>query len=114
MVLSCDPSLVTQSPADIPKESSPLLPPPNDRSRISAHPSSSSYPRHGDEEAQQNTNEIDDLHKTELRRRVIWISPALGIGLFLSAVDLTIVASAYGEIGSDLNALNNTSWIATA
>ena len=32
----------------------------------------------------------------------------------LSAADQTLVVTSYGVIGSDLNALNNTSWIATA
>jgi hypothetical protein len=62
---------------------------------------------------QHDTEEIDDRHDSEIRKQVIWISPALGIGIFLSAIDQTIVASAYGEIGSDLKALNNSSWIAT-
>lgn len=34
--------------------------------------------------------------------------------IFLSAGDQTIIVSSYGKIGSELKALNNTSWIATA
>lgn len=34
--------------------------------------------------------------------------------IFLAAADQTIIVSSYGRIGSDLGALNNTSWIATA
>ena len=34
--------------------------------------------------------------------------------IFLSSADQTIVVSSYGKIGSDLKALKNTSWIATA
>lgn len=33
--------------------------------------------------------------------------------IFLSAADQTIIVSSYGKIGSDLKALNKTSWIAT-
>lgn len=33
--------------------------------------------------------------------------------VFLSAADQTIIVSAYARIGSDLNALNKTSWIST-
>lgn len=33
--------------------------------------------------------------------------------VFLSAADQTIIFSSYGKIGSDLKALNKTSWIAT-
>lgn len=32
----------------------------------------------------------------------------------MSAADQTIIVSSYGKIGSDLDALNNTSWIASA
>ncbi|EIM87665.1 MFS general substrate transporter [Stereum hirsutum FP-91666 SS1] len=35
------------------------------------------------------------------------------IGTFLAATDATIVASSYASIGSELNQLQNTSWIAT-
>jgi MFS family permease len=38
----------------------------------------------------------------------------LAIGEFLVAIDSTIVLSAYASIGTDLNALQSTSWIATA
>ncbi|KAI1878181.1 uncharacterized protein JN550_000363 [Neoarthrinium moseri] len=40
--------------------------------------------------------------------------PALAIGIFLVAMDQTLVIATYGKIGSDLQALNNTSWIATS
>lgn len=42
------------------------------------------------------------------------ILPALAVGIFLSAADQTLIVSSYGMIGNDLNALNKTSWIATA
>ncbi|KAL1990530.1 hypothetical protein VTN49DRAFT_6369 [Thermomyces lanuginosus] len=43
-----------------------------------------------------------------------YIVPAISIGVFLSAADQTIIVASYGKIGSDLNALNLTSWIATS
>ena len=52
---------------------------------------------------------IEEMDKTRL-----WVLPALAIGCFLSAADQTIVLSSYGQIGSELNALNKTSWLATA
>lgn len=52
--------------------------------------------------------------KVELRRRVMLSLPALAIGLFLAAADQTIVVSSYGKIGSEFNALDRTSWIATS
>ncbi|KAG0135333.1 major facilitator superfamily domain-containing protein [Tuber indicum] len=43
-----------------------------------------------------------------------FILPAMAIGIFLAAMDNTIVVSSYGAIGSDMKELNKTSWIATA
>ena len=37
----------------------------------------------------------------------------MSIGIFLSAMDGTIIASSYATIGSELKQLQNTSWIAT-
>jgi len=50
----------------------------------------------------------------EIRKKMKYILPALAIGIFLSAADQTIIVSSYGKIGSELKALNSTSWIATA
>ena len=49
-----------------------------------------------------------------MRSQMKYIMPALAIGVFLSAADQTIIVSSYGKIGSDLDALSETSWIATA
>lgn len=38
----------------------------------------------------------------------------LSIGIFLSALDWMIVASSYAAIGSEMDALQYTSWVATA
>ncbi|KAL4885869.1 hypothetical protein BJY04DRAFT_205151 [Aspergillus karnatakaensis] len=43
-----------------------------------------------------------------------YVLPAISLGVFLSAADQTIIMASYGKIGSDLNALNLTSWIATS
>lgn len=50
----------------------------------------------------------------EMRKKMKVIFPALTIGVLLSAADQTIIVSSYGKIGSELKALNNVSWIATA
>ncbi|KAL1641494.1 hypothetical protein SLS58_005999 [Diplodia intermedia] len=50
----------------------------------------------------------------EVKKRMKYILPAVAVGIFLAAADQTIIVSSYGRIGSDLGALNNTSWIATA
>lgn len=47
-------------------------------------------------------------------RGVMRAMPALAIGIFLASADQTIVVSSYGRIGSELRALNQTSWIATS
>jgi MFS family permease len=49
-----------------------------------------------------------------VRKRFPVILPAMAIGVYLSAADQTVIVASYGKIGSDLNALNKTSWIATA
>ena len=49
----------------------------------------------------------------EARKLLKFIVPAVSIGVFLSAADQTIVVASYGIIGSDLGALNLTSWIGT-
>ncbi|KAI1326050.1 MFS general substrate transporter [Xylariaceae sp. FL0255] len=40
--------------------------------------------------------------------------PALAIGIFLVALDQTLTIATYGKIGTELRALNSTSWIATS
>lgn len=50
----------------------------------------------------------------EVKKRMKYIMPALSIGIYLAAADQTIIVSSYGKIGSELEALNLTSWIATA
>ncbi|KAL9129668.1 MAG: hypothetical protein Q9217_001947 [Psora testacea] len=50
----------------------------------------------------------------EVKARLKFILPAISIGIFLAAADQTIIVSSYGKIGSDLKALNKSSWISTA
>ena len=70
----------------------------------------------GDEEIGQNGNENEILFDglPEVRKNLKYIVPALGIGIFLTAADQTIIVAAYGKIGTDLHSLSNTSWIATS
>lgn len=127
------------SPERIPTETSPLLGPQanghaphHTTGAISnGHPrSSESVERdHGTEEAQVDK---DIAHS---RNALKYIVPAISIGvwvvsrlasesyltvtdscnqIFLSAADQTIIMASYGQIGSDLEALNLTSWIATS
>ncbi|KAI1102842.1 MFS general substrate transporter [Jackrogersella minutella] len=40
--------------------------------------------------------------------------PAIAIGVFLVAMDQTLTIATYGRMGTELNALNSTSWISTS
>ncbi|KAH6628917.1 major facilitator superfamily protein [Chaetomium tenue] len=55
-----------------------------------------------------------DVNVSSARARLKFIFPALAIGIFLAAGDQTIIVSSYGRIGSDLDELDKTAWLATA
>lgn len=50
----------------------------------------------------------------EAYKQLKYIFPAISVGVFLAAADQTIIVTSYGRIGSDLDALNLTSWVATS
>ncbi|KAJ7184727.1 member of the major facilitator superfamily [Mycena filopes] len=60
----------------------------------------------------RDSEEELDAHKRQVSLPMILLPMAIGI--FLCAMDQTIVISSYAAIGSELNQLQNTSWIATA
>ena len=61
------------------------------------------------------SSEPDWYEKEEkIDPRAYALLPALAIGVFLAAADQTIVISSYGTIGSEMNALDKCSWLATA
>ncbi|KAJ7663659.1 MFS general substrate transporter [Mycena rosella] len=60
----------------------------------------------------RDTEADTDSHKPQVSLPTILVPMAIGI--FLCALDQTIVVSSYAAIGSELNQLQNTSWIATA
>ncbi|KAL8664981.1 MAG: hypothetical protein Q9168_007797 [Polycauliona sp. 1 TL-2023] len=67
----------------------------------------------GDEE--QVTDQVTEYQgMPEVKARLKYILPAVAIGLFLSAADQTLIVTMYGKIGSDLKALEKTSWVSTA
>ena len=70
----------------------------------------------GDDEGAQEEDNRDSQYEgmPEVRAKLKYILPAVSIGIFLAAADQTIIVSSYGKIGSDLKALNKTSWISTA
>lgn len=67
-----------------------------------------------DVEPNQQTEETEDPELVQRRKNVKSLLPVLGVGIFLAFLDQSIVAAINGEIGSDLHALRNVSWIATA
>ncbi|KAF2196292.1 MFS general substrate transporter [Delitschia confertaspora ATCC 74209] len=114
-------------------ETSPLLSKPSVLSRHPIDPSSSISPEGADpyvdndsssSSAAEDGGDIErqvsngDISKhqglPEVKARMKYIFPAIAVGVFLTAADQTLVVSTYSTIGTDLKALNNTSWIATA
>lgn len=49
-----------------------------------------------------------------MANKMHFLLPAIGIGIFLSALDQTLIVATYAKMSSDLEALNRTSWISTA
>ncbi|RDA87802.1 hypothetical protein CP532_2447 [Ophiocordyceps camponoti-leonardi (nom. inval.)] len=50
----------------------------------------------------------------EMAKKMHLLVPAVGIGIYLVAIDQLLAVAMYTKIGSDLNALNTTSWVATS
>ena len=98
----------------VPSENSPLLPSPGHGGKARAsNPVVLSNDGLASTQETTKAADLDEIDE-ELKKRVFWALPALAIGIFLAAADQTIVVSSYGKIGSEMKALNNTSWIATA
>ncbi|CAD6572295.1 MAG: hypothetical protein ASARMPREDX12_005098 [Alectoria sarmentosa] len=97
-------------------ERSPLLGNPLEQA-ARATPESDGSAQNGsanDVESDQQTEDTEDTEVVQGRRKVKSFLPILGVGIFLAFLDQSIVAAINGEIGSDLHALRNVSWIATA
>ena len=97
-------------------ERSPLLPnhpQPAERSPSKDHTSSQNGSAPDVESAPQ-AEEPEDPEILQRRKNVKSLLPVLAIGIFLAFLDQSIVAAINGDIGSDLHALKNVSWIATA
>ncbi|KAI0901483.1 MFS general substrate transporter [Annulohypoxylon nitens] len=57
---------------------------------------------------------VDGVDAPKLKVNMKALFPAMAIGVFLVAMDQTLTIATYGTMGSDLNALNSTSWISTS
>lgn len=91
------------------------------------------------EESAEHRQDVDEQTKepgSDAQKQLKYIVPAVSLGvrqspihflpalpantianteqIFLAAADQTIIMASYGQIGSDLKALNLTSWIATS
>ncbi|KAI2830432.1 hypothetical protein CBS147320_5670 [Aspergillus niger] len=101
------------SPERIPSETSPLLGPQSNVSTTGAIPN---IGRQDVESGERTVPPQEDQAKdaSEAGKGLRYIIPAISLGVFLSAADQTIIMASYGQIGSDLEALNLTSWIATS
>ncbi|KAF2109163.1 major facilitator superfamily domain-containing protein [Lophiotrema nucula] len=123
----------TSSRQSAPTEASPLLPKPDQQSAHPVDPSTGIAPEgadpHEDPEDERDPEGEDggDIERQvsngdttkqkglpEVKERMVYIFPAIAIGVFLAAADQTLVVSTYGTIGTELKALNLTSWIATS
>lgn len=104
---------------DPPTERSPLLGNSPDQAES---PDAESHAGHGPETQNGSPSDIESNQQEDdenpevlrVRKKVKSVLPILGIGIFLAFLDQSIVAAINGEIGSDLHALKNVSWIATA
>ncbi|KAF7535776.1 hypothetical protein G7Z17_g13147 [Cylindrodendrum hubeiense] len=93
-----DADAVASSPAT---EASPLL---GDRSR-------------GDIancDAENGRGYDSEPERPAMAKKMHLLLPAVGLGVYMVAIDQLLTVATYAKIGSELNALNSTSWIATA
>lgn len=87
----------------------------------SSAPASSSTTAIGDEETlgsstptENGGDEVTRDGLPDMAKKLPVLLSAMGIGMFLCALDQLLVVATYGKISSDLQALNRTSWVSTA
>ncbi|KAL8869614.1 MAG: hypothetical protein Q9174_004143 [Haloplaca sp. 1 TL-2023] len=110
-----------------PSETSPLLPqrseddtrPPNatnasHRDGTVSDRAAAGHVKSSNDEERQEEVVTEYQGMPEVKAKLKYILPAIAIGVFLSAADQTLIVTMYGKIGSDLKALNKTSWVSTA
>ncbi|KAF7714829.1 MFS-type transporter [Penicillium ucsense] len=92
-------------------ENSPLL-----GETIESIPASTGAIAQPDAESREPRNSEQQAKQPfpDASKQLRYVLPAISLGVFLSAADQTIIMASYGQIGSDLKALNLTSWIATS
>ena len=108
---------MSEAPSSDATERSPLLSSHPEQAGQTAPKSDDGTAQDGsanDVESNQQTEETEDPKIVQTRKNVKSFLPVLAVGIFLALLDQSIVAAINGEIGSDLHALRNVSWIATA
>ncbi|KAL6910574.1 major facilitator superfamily domain-containing protein [Trichoderma evansii] len=88
-----------------PTERTPLLSEPLPQNGVLRDGSDAENGSLGQSERQKKHPMADKMHI---------LLPAVGVGVYLVAVDQLLAVATYARIGSELKALNNTSWIATS
>ncbi|KAF1951731.1 MFS general substrate transporter [Byssothecium circinans] len=87
----------------------------NERNAEEDHEGSVADSDGGDLERQTSNGDASKFQGLpEVKKQLIYIFPAIAIGVFLAAADQTLVVTTIGTVGTDLHALNSTSWIATS
>ncbi|KAM0559565.1 hypothetical protein ACHAPJ_004089 [Fusarium lateritium] len=94
--------ILTSARASAPSETSPLL---RDRN-------GEDFTNRDIENSQVTDDDAPTSSVTAKKLHVL--IAAVGIGVYLVAVDQLLTVATYAKIGNELNALNSTSWIATA
>jgi len=90
-----------------------LAPEPIDESANASYEAADEEAGNGTDNGEGDDNPLYEGN-TDIAKTMWLLFPAVSIGVLLSAADQTLIVTTYGKIGSDLKALNNTSWIATA
>lgn len=112
--------VATADPRPEPSEANPLLGSTGAADRgygssttISTVPASEQQIANGNGAGEENgSEEAGAAPASQLKLHLLL--PALAVGIFLSALDQTLIVATYARISSDLQALNRTSWISTA
>jgi predicted MFS family arabinose efflux permease len=111
--------------ADASSERTPLLDSsgeafPSHLTKANLSPNDNDHVATNDLERHRSHGSVDEARAAQFKgnedvaKQLKFIIPAIAVGVFLSAADQFIIVSSYAKIGSDLEALNLTSWIATA
>lgn len=69
--------------------------------------------RPNEQNGQQETARANEDETLKPQASIVAVIVPMMLGIFLIAMDQTIVASTYAAIGSEFEHLENTSWIAT-